>query len=144
MGVIRLASALSQPFLGVLADIVGSTRLIALGLAASGFSYFVLDYLPEISFIYALDVVQGTFFAATEMATMLRLMTIVSRKNLSRAMGVYGFAEDVGGMISSPTLNSVYDWAGPSLTLFLLASALVSGVVLSSLLGKQAKAKQRI
>ena len=131
MGIMRFTTALSQLFLGTLADKVGSKKLIVSDLAIGGLSYLSLIYLNEVPFLYLLGALQGIFFAAVDMSMMLYLMTITPKDSSGKAMGVYGLSEDIGGMISSPTLGMVYERIGPLSAIFFISTVLICNAIFS-------------
>ena len=126
MGILRFTSAVSQLFLGVLIDRFGTRNLTVFGLGLSGLSYLALTSLGNSMMLYLLGALQGIFFAACEMSMMIHLAAVSPRGNSGKVLGVYGFFEDVGGMIASPTLGLVYDGLG-SIALAVYVSAVLMG-----------------
>ncbi|MFH0847914.1 MAG: MFS transporter [archaeon] len=141
MGILRMASALSQPSLGALADRIGAKKLIVSGLSIGGLTYLTVLYISGTLPIYVLAVVQGVFFGAAEICLMVHLMMIMPKGSSAKAMGVYGFAEDIGGIIASPLLGSVYDSMGPSFSIISISAIMVCDGVLSIFLVQKTKAK---
>lgn len=64
------------------------------------------------------------FFAAIDMSMMLHLMAITPRESSGKAMGIYWLAEDIGGMIASPTLNTIYKRISSSFSIFFISTVL--------------------
>lgn len=131
MGSISFTSAISQFFLGALADRVGSKKLIALGLFASGLSYLDLIYINGVTPLYLLGVFQGIFFAAVDISMMIYLMAIIPKDSSGRAMGFYGLSEDLGGMVAAPSLGMIYDRFGPIFSILYVSTVLICNAVLS-------------
>lgn len=137
MGLMSFASALSQLFLGALTDKVGSKKLIVFGLGTSGLSYLSLIYLSEVTPLYLLGIFQGVFFASAETSMMIYLMTIIPEGSTGRAMGAYGFFEDLGGMVASSSLGFIYDRLGPIFSILSVSTVLMCSAGLSAFLLKK-------
>lgn len=131
MGTIRFTSAVSQLFLGDLVDRIGVKRVITAGLGLSGFSYLSLLFYNGIPYLYLLGAFQGILFAASDMSMMIYLMDIIPKDGSGRAMGAYGFSEDIGGMIASPSLGFVYDHFGTLSPIVLVSTMLTLNAALS-------------
>ncbi len=136
MGLLYFTSAFSQLFLGALADKVGSKKLIIFGLGMSGLSHLSLIWLSEVTILYLLGIFQGVFFASAEISMMIYLMTIIPEGSTGKAMGVYGFFEDLGGMVASSSLGIIYDQLGPIFSILSVSTALLCNASLSALLLK--------
>lgn len=136
MGILRLASALSQLFLGDLSDRVGLKRLLVFGLFTGGLSYLSLIYLQGVLLLYLLGALQGVFFAATDLSMMIHMMRIIPRESSGKAMGFYGLSEDVGGIIAAPSLGAIYDLVGPLSSAISVSGILMGDAALSILLVK--------
>jgi len=134
MGLIYFTSALSQLFLGALTDKVGSKKLIVFGLGMSGLSYLSLIYLSEVTPLYLLGIFQGVFFASAETSMMIYVMTIIPEGSTGKAMGAYGFFEDLGGIVSSSSLGIIYDRLGPIFSILSVSTVLMCNAGLSAFL----------
>lgn len=139
LGILTLASSLSQLFLGDLSDRIGPKKLLASGLLMGGLSYLSLIYIRGVLTLYALGVFQGVFFAASELGMMVHLMRIIPRGSSGKAMGFYGLSEDVGGMLSSPSLGAIYDLVGPLSSAMSVSGVLMGDAVLAFILVKADK-----
>ena len=131
MGVLRFTSAVSQLFLGILIDKFGTRKLAILGLGLSGISYLALTSLGNILILYPLALLQGVFFASSEMSMMIHLAMISPRGSSSKVLGLYGLFEDLGGMVAAPTLGVMYDRAGSFASAVYVSAVLLSDATLS-------------
>ena len=136
MGALRLASALSQLFLGDLSDRVGPKRILVFGLFMGGLSYLSLIYLHGVLLLYLLGAIQGVFFAATDLGMMIYLMRIIPRGSSGKAMGFYGLSEDIGGILAAPSLGVIYDLIGPLSSVISVSGVLMVDAALSIFLVK--------
>jgi MFS family permease len=142
MTIALFASSLSQLFLGALSDKVGSKKLVIAGLSLGGLNYLGLVYFSGLLPLYFLGVFQGVSFAAVDLSMMIYLMSIIPEGGSGRAMGTYGFAEDIGGMIAAPSLGMIYDRAGPLFAVLSVSTVMMCGAALSTLLPHGAEEKE--
>lgn len=142
MTISLFASSLSQLFLGSLSDKVGSKKLVIAGLSLGGLNYLGLVYFSGLLPLYFLWVFQGVSFAAVDLSMMIYLMTIIPEGSSGRAMGTYGFSEDIGGMIASPSLGMIYDRAGPLFAVLSVSTVMMCGAALSTLLPRDVEEKE--
>jgi len=138
------ASALSQLSLGALADRVGSKKLIMASLSLGGLNYLGLTRLSGVLPMYLLGAFQGASFAAVDLSMMIYLMTIIPEGSSGKAMGTYGFSEDIGGMVASPTLGVIYDNAGPPSAILSVSVVMFCGAALSLLLPHDMESKENV
>ena len=61
LGVVSFSAALSQVFLGHISDIIGSKKILIIGLLMGGLSYLSLNILQNITPLYIVGVFQGIF-----------------------------------------------------------------------------------
>lgn len=132
MAIVRFTSGVSQLFLGNLSDRFGIREIMIFGLAFAGCSYMTLIGIDSVVSVYLLGAFQGVFFAAGDLTMMLRLMVITPRGGGGKAMGWYGFSEDIGGIVASPLLGAMYDGYGSSFSMYVISAILVSDAVLSN------------
>jgi len=134
MGVLRIASAVSQAFLGELNDRLGSKRIIVSSVILLALSYLGMTYFSGIVALYVLGGLQGVVIAAANMSMMIHLMDIMPEERTGMVMGLYSEAENVGGMIASPSLGYIYDGIGPAFTLQSVSAVLISTAAIALLL----------
>jgi len=72
--------------------------------------------------------------AAANMSMMIHLMAIMPEGRTGMVMGLYSEAENVGGMIASPSLGYIYDGVGPAFTLQSVSAVLISTAAIALLL----------
>ena len=142
MTISLLTSALSQLLLGALTDKVGSKKPIIAGLILGGLNYLGLIYFSGVLPLYILGAFQGLLYAAVDLSMMIYLMAIIPEGSSGKAMGAYGFSEDIGGMLASPSLGIIYDGAGPPLAILSVSIVMFCGAGLSFLLPRDLKGKE--
>jgi len=129
--IVQSTSALSYLFLGTLADRVGSKKLIVAGLFGLGLSCVSFILLNGVLSLYLLGPIQGIMIATTEIAMMIYLMTIIPSEISGKAMGMYGFSEDIAGILSFSSLGIIYDNIGPIFSVLTITVVLIFDSVLS-------------
>jgi len=134
MGIMSLASAVSQAFLGDLADRVGTKVIIASSVFLSGLSYLGLASLGGTVALYAIGGLQGVTFSAADLGMMLYCMSVIPEGRTGVVMGFYSESENVGGMIAAPSIGYLYDGLGPAFTVNTVAVVLIASAVLPLLL----------
>lgn len=140
MGIVRFTSGVSQLFLGNLSDRFGMRGIMIFGLAFAGCSYLTLIGIDSVVSVYLLGAFQGVFFASGDLTMMLRLMMITPNGSGGKAMGLYGFSEDIGGIVSSPLLGAVYDELGPLSSIYTISVILIGDAILSGFVFERKKA----
>jgi MFS family permease len=133
-GVIMFSMALSQLFLGKLSDMVGSKKLMVFGLFMGGLSYQTLNLFQDLTPLYLIGVLQGIFFAASELGITITFMNIIPPDRSGKAMGIYGLSEDLGGIVASPTLGVIYDIKGSIFVVRFISGVLITIACISSAL----------
>ena len=129
----RLAGALSRPTIGVLCDTLGNRAVIAGSLALLGVSYGALPLLSGVWVMYAAAVVQGASVAGADMSMMLRIISVMPTERTGLVMGLYSEAENVGGLVSTPTLGYLYQSMGAGFSLFSVAAVICLNAFLALL-----------
>lgn len=135
MTIIRVTSALSQSVLGDLNDRVGSKRITVASVGLLGISYLGFIYASGFLHLYLLGAVQGILLAASNMSMMIHLMSIMPEGRTGMVMGIYSEAENVGGIVASPSLGLIYDGFSPvscvqTVVLILISTAALAGVIM--------------
>jgi predicted MFS family arabinose efflux permease len=137
MGAIQFSLAVSQAFLGELADRIGCRKMIFTSLLLSGLSYIVMFNQVGIIPLYVLGVFQGVFFATAHLCMMLHLMSIMPGDRTGIVMGIYSESENVGGIIASPLLGFIYEMFGPAYSFYTISAILVSNSMITLVLIKE-------
>lgn len=136
-GVIMLSASLSQLFLGNISDKIGSNKLMVFGLMMGGISYLSLNILKNLTALYIVGFFQGIFFAASELSMMITYMGVIPSDSSGIAMGIYGLSEDMGGILSSPTLGMIYDLKGSVFIVNFISAVLIMIALISRFLLKK-------
>ncbi len=130
-GIVQLASALSQAFLGDLNDRVGSRKVIASSLLISGLSYGAILGVSGVPALLVIGAIQGVVFAASDVSMMVYLMDVMPPGRTGMVMGLYSESENVGGMLAAPSIGWIYDSSGPGYSMLSVAGVLVLDSLLS-------------
>jgi sugar phosphate permease len=69
---------------------------------------------------------QGLFQAAADTSMMLHLISVMPKERSGLTMGLYSESENVGGLISAPSMGYLYQNFGGSYSLWLLSGALLA------------------
>jgi len=139
MGVLRLTAAFSNLLLGDVSDRIGSKKLMFSSLFLGGLSYITLPLFQGVTPLYMLGAVQGIFFASANLSMMIFLMSILPSNSSGKAMGFYGLFEDIGGIVASASLGTVYEWISPMSSVLSVSGILMFDAVLSFLMIKKIK-----
>jgi MFS family permease len=134
MTIVRVVTALSQTLIGDLIDKVGSRAVMASSMGLIGLSYLGMVYLSGILPLYLLGAIQGVIIPAADMGMMIHLMEVMPEGRTGVVMGVYSEAENVGGMVASPSLGLIYEEMGPTASLFSVSGILISTGVLAAIM----------
>jgi len=122
--ILRLAGAASRSFLGDICDRIGNKLLISGSLALTGLSYIGLIYWAGIVPMYILGAVQGLCQAAADTSMMLHLISVMPRERSGLTMGLYSESENIGGLISTPSVGYLYQNMGANSSVWLITLAL--------------------
>lgn len=122
--VMRLAGTLSRSFIGDVCDRFGNKLLISGSLALTGLSYIGLIIWGGIIPMYILGAFQGFAQAAADTSMMLHLISVMPRERSGLTMGLYSEAENIGGLISTPTVGYLYQNLGANSSVWLIILAL--------------------
>lgn len=131
MSIVSVTSALSQSFFGDLTDKIGSKKVIIGSVGFLGLSYLALGLTSGNLPLLFIAVIQGLSIAAADLSMMLQLMDIMPHSKTGIVMGLYSEAENIGGMIASPSLGYIYDIYGASSSVFTVAGVLIFNALLS-------------
>jgi DHA1 family multidrug resistance protein-like MFS transporter len=123
--ILRLTGASSRSVIGDICDRLGKKLLISTSLAGMGFSYILLTISSGIIPIYVIGALQGIFQAAADTSMMLHLITIMPKERSGLTMGLYSESENIGGLISTPTMGFLYQNYGNNSSVILLAAVLL-------------------
>lgn len=122
----RLAGAVSRSVLGAFCDRFGKKLMISGSLAGMGLSYIGLTMLGGVIPMYLMGAMQGLFQAAADTSMMLHLISVMPKERSGLTMGLYSESENVGGLISAPSMGYLYQNFGGSYSLWLLSGALLA------------------
>jgi len=136
---VRLAGAISRPTIGDLCDRLGSNLMIVASVAALGSSYGVLLLAGNAWIMYAVAAIEGASMAGADMSMMLHLISVMPAGRTGLIMGLYSEAENVGGLVSTPTLGYMYQSLGAGFSLASVAAVMCLNALLALLVIKDKK-----
>ena len=125
------AGAAGRSILGDLCDRLGNKKLIIASLLGWVASYLVLMYTGGIYLMYFVGVLQGVSWAAADTSMMLHLISVMSKGRSGLTMGLYSEAENIGGLISIPTVGYLYQTMGAGVSMWFVIIALSLNAVYS-------------
>jgi DHA1 family solute carrier family 18 vesicular amine transporter 1/2 len=134
---VRLSGAVSRSMIGDLCDRLGNRLVIVASVAVLGVSYGVLLMGGGVWVMYAVALVQGVSMAAAETGMMLHLISVMPSGRTGVVMGMYSEAENVGGLISTPTLGYLYENIGAGSSLAAVTAAMCLNALLAYLVVKE-------
>lgn len=127
---ISIASLAAQYVSGLILDRIGTVNIIVTGFALDGIGYFGYLMANDLAQMWLIRLIIGTISPLYNTGMMVAMMELVSRENYGFAMGLYGLSEDIGGIIGSPLLGTIYDRYGfPISTYFMVLLCLLSATV---------------
>jgi MFS family permease len=127
---ISMASLAAQYVSGLILDRIGTVNIIVTGFALDGIGYFGYLMANDLAQMWLIRLIIGTINPFYNTGMMVAMMELVSRENYGFAMGLYGLSEDIGGIIGSPLLGTIYDQYGfPISTYFMVLLCLLSATV---------------
>ncbi len=125
----RLAGAAARSILGDLCDRIGNKKLIVSSLLGMGLTYILLINGSSIYVMYLVGVLMGITQAAADTSMMLQLISVMSKERSGLTMGLYSEAENIGGLISTPTVGYLYQSIGGNTALtFVIVALFVNSV----------------
>ena len=81
--------------------------------------------------MYLVGVIQGLSWAAADTSMMLHLISVMSKERSGLIMGLYSEAENIGGLISTPTVGYLYQNMGAGVSMWFVIIALSLNAVYS-------------
>ncbi len=129
--IFSLAGAAGRSILGDLCDRLGNKKLIIASLLGWVASYGVLRYTGGIYLMYLVGVMQGLSWAAADTSMMLHLISVMNKDRSGLIMGLYSEAENIGGLISTPTVGYLYQSMGAGVSMWFVIIALALNAVYS-------------
>lgn len=127
--VTRLAGAIARSILGDLSDRIGNRKLIISSLFGMGLTYIVLLNGSSVYVMYIVGALMGVTQAAADTSMMLQLISVMSKERSGLTMGLYSEAENIGGLISTPTVGYLYQSIGGNTALtFVIVALFVNSV----------------
>jgi predicted MFS family arabinose efflux permease len=133
----RLAGAAARSILGDLSDRIGNKKLIFSSLLGMGLTYILLLNGSSIIVMYIVGALMGVTQAAADTSMMLQLISVMSPERSGLTMGLYSEAENIGGLISTPTVGYLYQAIGGGTALMSVIIALFVNSVFSYLVIKE-------
>ncbi|MFH2110238.1 MAG: MFS transporter [Candidatus Bathyarchaeota archaeon] len=130
---VRLSGAVSRSMIGDLCDRLGNRLMIVASVAMLGVSYGALLIGGGVWVMYAVALVQGVSMAAADTGMMLHLISVMPAGRTGVVMGMYSEAENIGGLISTPTLGYLYENIGAGSSLAAVAAAMCLNALLAYL-----------
>ena len=124
--ILRLAGAASRSFIGDICDRIGNRLIISGSLAGMGLSYIGLMYLSGLIPLYLIGVLQGICQASADTSMMLRLISVMPKERSGLTMGLYSEAENIGGIISTPSVGYLYQNMGANSSIWLIALVMLA------------------
>ena len=131
MTLVKLAVAGSQAALGNLCDRYGAKPMIVVSVSAMGATYLGLVYGQGLALLYVVGLVQGLVMAAADLGMMIHLMSVMPEGRTGMVMGIYSESENVGGVVTSPSLGYVYEGAGAEASVLTVSAVLFLTAFLS-------------
>ena len=130
---VRLSGAVSRSTIGDLCDRLGNRLMIVASVAVLGVSYGALLIGGGVWVMYAIALVQGVSIAAADTGMMLHLISVMPAGRTGVVMGMYSEAENIGGLISTPTLGYLYENIGAGSSLTVVATVMCLNALLAYL-----------
>lgn len=127
----RLAGAAARSILGDLCDRIGNKKLIFSSLFVLGLTYILLLNGSGVLMMYIVGALMGVTQAAADTSMMLQLISVMSPERSGLTMGLYSEAENIGGLISTPTVGYLYQAIGSGTALMFVVAALFANSVYS-------------
>jgi DHA1 family solute carrier family 18 vesicular amine transporter 1/2 len=118
--ILRLVGAIFRSIIGDLCDKLGNNLIISSSLLGIAVSYLGLIYLSGIYSMYLLGSLFGLCQAAADISMMLQLILIMPKEKSGLTMGLYSESENIGGLISTPTLGYLYHNFGAHVSIWLV------------------------
>jgi MFS family permease len=118
--VFRLAGVASRAVVGDISDRIGTRPLISGSLLGMGLSYLGLGFAVGIIPMYFLGAIQGVCQACADTSMMLQLISVMPKERSGFTMGLYSEAENVGGLVSTPSLGYLYQNFGSNSAIWLV------------------------
>jgi MFS family permease len=135
----RLAGAAARSILGDLSDRIGNKKLIVSSLFGMGLTYILLLNGSSVIVMYIVGALMGVTQAAADTSMMLQLISVMSPERSGLTMGLYSEAENIGGLISTPTVGYLYQAVGGGTALMAVIVALFVNSVYSYFVIKEDK-----
>jgi MFS family permease len=126
---------------GMIANRIGKERLILLGMLMSAVSFLGFIVTQSLLQLYLVEAILGIGSAAFNLGLIVLLMDRTPSSHYGSAMGLYGLAEDVGGMVGSLAVGSLYDVGGFVIVSYFLSGVMVLDAFVSSISFRKFRAK---
>lgn len=136
---VSVAVSVGQATMGRLIDRYGERRMIAMSVFLVAVSYVGLSTGSGIPLLMGIGLFQGLSMALGNMGMMMHLMSIIPEGRTGMVMGLYSEAENIGGMVTNPTIGYLYESFGSDASIQVLVAVLVFTAAVSLLLLKEKK-----
>ncbi len=134
---IRFASASGRSMIGELCDKLGNRRIMISSLVGLVLVYVLLFKGSGIIFLYSIGILKGLSSAAADTSMMLQLINVMSKDRSGLTMGLYSEAENIGGIISTPSVGYLYQAMGGGTALMFVAAMMLANAFLATLIIKE-------
>ena len=118
--IVRLAGAASRSVIGDVCDRVGTKPLISISLAGIGLSYLGLIFTGGLIPMYIIGLIRGVSQATSDTSMMLQLISVMPKERSGLTMGLYSEAENIGGLIATPSVGYLYQNFGANSAVWLV------------------------
>lgn len=131
LGLARVVSSPMQLVFGALADRIGRKPLILIGLIFSGFAFLGYTIIGGIPQLYLLQIFVSLASVAYNLSMMVLMIETTPSEYYGTAMGLYGLAEDFGGIAGPLTLGPLYDKYGVMVSAYCTSMVFFVGSILA-------------
>ena len=118
--IVRFAGAASRSVIGDVCDRVGTKPLISISLAGIGLSYLGLIFTGGLIPMYIIGLIRGVSQATSDTSMMLQLISVMPKERSGLTMGLYSEAENIGGLIATPSVGYLYQNCGANSAVWLV------------------------
>ncbi|MFW6109293.1 MAG: MFS transporter [archaeon] len=132
--ILRLAGVASRSMIGDICDKIGNKKIITGSLTGMAVSYLGLLYLSGLIPMYLIGALHGLCQASADTSMMLQLISVMPEKRSGLTMGLYSESENIGGIISTPTVGYLYQNLGANPAIWLVTTVMLLNAGYSNLI----------